>query len=462
MAQPTRPRATRRSAAGRKPQAMLGRLRRYSITNLFDTFNYDFDLDSHGLTLLTGVNGTGKSTILRTIDAVSTGSWSVLAQLPFTSLRLEFDSNRVINVECSAEEMTVSLSNEESWIHPFSPDADSDLAHIRLIERDLESLRETEEDLFAYERNLREREFLAGELAARREALTRRTYHLAQLRARHEHMPSWASQLSEMFPVLFITDQRLIIDSPRRSSERERTTRAAADEVARQIAYEISAAKSSYGNRSQALDHDFPQRVIGTIKNPPKVSDQELREQLDELTRRSESLEAVGLLARESVGEFEDLDLALANVMPLIQTYVADSRQKLAVLEPLRVKLQLFSEFLRQHYGQKRIVIDPDRGFTIRAGSRKTHPLPPSKLSSGEQQMMVLAHQILFKATTGTLVLIDEPELSLHVLWQATFVEDLAEMGKVNNLSFLLATHSPTLIGGREDLKRSLDKISRA
>ncbi len=74
---------------------------------------------------------------------------------------------------------------------------------------------------------------------------------------------------------------------------------------------------------------------------------------------------------------------------------------------------------------------------------------------------MVLAHQILFRATAGTLVLIDEPELSLHVLWQASFVQDLTQMGKVNNLSYLLATHSPTLIGGREDLKRSLDIIGR-
>jgi predicted ATP-binding protein involved in virulence len=59
-------------------------------------------------------------------------------------------------------------------------------------------------------------------------------------------------------------------------------------------------------------------------------------------------------------------------------------------------------------------------------------------------------------------VLIDEPELSLHVLWQASFIDDLAQMRKVNNLSFLLATHSPTLINGREDLKRSLDVLGRS
>jgi ABC-type glutathione transport system ATPase component len=101
-------------------------------------------------------------------------------------------------------------------------------------------------------------------------------------------------------------------------------------------------------------------------------------------------------------------------------------------------------------------VIDQELGFRVEVDG-SPNPLPPTRLSSGEQQILVLAHQILFAAKPKTLVLIDEPELSLHVVWQATFVDDLARMGSVADLSFLLATHSPTLIGGREDLKRSLN-----
>lgn len=455
MSETPTPPSRRRRAPKKAPKEKLGRLRRYKITDLFDTFNYDFDLDSHGPTLLTGVNGTGKSTILRTIDAVSTGSWTALATMPFKSLVLEFDTNRTLGIERSEEGTQISLTGEEAWNYPGRRAASYDIEEVRLLEREILSLRRYEDEHYSYPASDLERGRLR-EIAEQRFLLERR------LAGRSQSQPPWVSDLSTTFPVLFITDQRLIIDSPRQSSERERSTRTAADEVARQIAHEISAAKSAYGNRSQALDHDFPQRVIGTIKNPPNMSDQELRDQLEELTRKSASLEAVGLLAKESVSEFEDLDLALANVKPLIQTYVEDSRQKLAVLEPLRTKLQLFSDFLRQHYGHKRILLDPERGLTIATSARRPAPLTPSKLSSGEQQMMVLAHQILFKATEGTLVLIDEPELSLHVLWQSTFVEDLAEMGQVNNLSFLLATHSPTLIGGREDLKRSLDKLSKA
>lgn len=449
----TAPRSSARSrrTSSPKPLSKLGRLRTYRIENLFENFTYDFDLDSNGPTLLTGVNGTGKSTILRTIDAVSTCRWTTLAQVPFTSLALGFDTDRVLKVDRLEGGFNISLTGESSWKFTLVPEYEADRRLFIDLQREYAALRALEEEAPMSEHDLDE---------IRREAVERRLA-AEHYRTRQSPAPEWAAKLAELFPVLFITDQRLIIESPGRASGRERSTRAAADDVARQIVREMSAATSAYGNRSQALDHDFPQRVIGTIKNPPSVSDEDLRQQLDELTRRSESLEAVGLLAKESVGEFEDLDLALANVKPLIQTYVADSRQKLEVLEPLRIKLQLFSEFLRQHYTKKRIVFDPKDGFTIRTSQRSSTPLPPSKLSSGEQQMMVLAYQILFKATPGTLVLIDEPELSLHVLWQSTFVEDLAQMGKVNNLSFLLATHSPSLIGGRNDLKRSLDQMSR-
>jgi ABC-type glutathione transport system ATPase component len=113
-------------------------------------------------------------------------------------------------------------------------------------------------------------------------------------------------------------------------------------------------------------------------------------------------------------------------------------------------------EFLNQHYEAKRVEIDQEAGFVIRL--RDNSILNPAHLSSGEQQMLVLAYEILFRARRNTLVLIDEPELSLHVLWQDSFIDDLTRMGKAQNLTFLLATHSPALVGGRDDLRRSLDR----
>ena len=448
MASVSRSPRARRTPARRA----IGRLTRYEIRELFGIFNYSFDLDAQDITLLTGVNGTGKSTILRTIDAICTGNWLSLLEIPFKSLTLGFDNNRELTVNRpKGQSLVVGMTDEESWTlgdpgdDALFPGKEASFLRYNAILRDLERRRADSEISESMLRN-----------------------EIAHLRRRMLDVgtpPEWVEQLPSAFPVLFITDQRLIVDNPKRRGERETSeripTRVAADEAARQIAREISIAKSAYANRSQLLDRDLPQRVVRALGQSPRVSESVLRQRLDELTQQSKDLESVGLSPPDSVGEFENLDLGTAHVRSFMKVYIEDARMKLSILEPLRVKLQLFTEFLRQHYGRKYVQIDPERGLIIKVEDKEAPELQPSRLSSGEQQMLVLAHEILFKATPGTLVLIDEPELSLHVLWQASFVEDLAVMGKVNNLSFLLATHSPTLIGGREDLKRSLDVIGR-
>ncbi len=46
--------------------------------------------------------------------------------------------------------------------------------------------------------------------------------------------------------------------------------------------------------------------------------------------------------------------------------------------------------------------------------------LPLGKLSSGERQIILMFYTILFHSKNGGMVIIDEPEISLHVSWQQT------------------------------------------
>jgi predicted ATP-binding protein involved in virulence len=74
------------------------------------------------------------------------------------------------------------------------------------------------------------------------------------------------------------------------------------------------------------------------------------------------------------------------------------------------------------------------------------------KLSSGEQHEVVLLYELLFKTKQNTLILIDEPELSLHVVWQLQFLKDLQEITNLSEFDVLIATHSPQIIHDRWDL----------
>ena len=169
---------------------------------------------------------------------------------------------------------------------------------------------------------------------------------------------------------------------------------------------------------------------------------EELENELEEVASRRNLLQAVGLVLPDSLYPPRDLRLDDPRVRPVIETYIGDTKREYVVLEDLRARLALFTDFLNRHYKGKVVTPDAKTGFEIVL--RDTRDLlAPSDLSSGEQQILVLAYEVLFRAQPRTLVLIDEPELSLHVLWQDTFVDDLALMGRAQNLQFLLATHSP-------------------
>ena len=53
---------------------------------------------------------------------------------------------------------------------------------------------------------------------------------------------------------------------------------------------------------------------------------------------------------------------------------------------------------------------------------------------------------LLFSVEEGALVLIDEPEISLHVSWQLNFVSDVERIARLGNFQFVVATHSPQII----------------
>jgi predicted ATP-binding protein involved in virulence len=68
---------------------------------------------------------------------------------------------------------------------------------------------------------------------------------------------------------------------------------------------------------------------------------------------------------------------------------------------------------------------------------------------------------LLFKAPLGSLVLIDEPETSMHVAWQLEFLQDIEKIAKISGLSFIVATHSPDLINDKMDLCVDLSENTR-
>ena len=68
-----------------------------------------------------------------------------------------------------------------------------------------------------------------------------------------------------------------------------------------------------------------------------------------------------------------------------------------------------------------------------------------TELSSGEKQLFLRALSLKFLEVNNSVILIDEPEISLHPQWQRKIINLYESIGENNQL--IIATHSPHVIG---------------
>ena len=78
--------------------------------------------------------------------------------------------------------------------------------------------------------------------------------------------------------------------------------------------------------------------------------------------------------------------------------------------------------------------------------------LTMDSLSSGELNLITILYNLIFKTTSESIALIDEPEISLHMAWQQQFA-DLVKtiMEKQPGMQVIIASHSPFLTSGHDE-----------
>ena len=82
--------------------------------------------------------------------------------------------------------------------------------------------------------------------------------------------------------------------------------------------------------------------------------------------------------------------------------------------------------------------------FHGKKGETQTEELTPYQLSSGEKQMLVIMLTVLVENNEHYALLMDEPEISLHIEWQKGLLNLIRELNP--NVQIILSTHSPALI----------------
>lgn len=412
------------------------KIKRLIVKGLFHTFDHEIKFNNGGIVIVIGENGIGKTTLLQIINSIFTKNFDFLFSIVFDSIEVHF--NRVLwIIEKEKENLKISNININKHFIINPNDKDSFPLHRNLIQID----------------DNRWLDPRIGRIFTR-ESLINRFGHdpLAQ----SMDIPEWFEELVEENRVIFIQTQRLY----RTDYERDRdynSLKYMVKDYSDELVKLLQLNNTLFTSKSIQLDSTFPIRLLKVLKSSNKNFNQIINE-INSLNSYRSLLSSVGIIDKQD-DEFisKSLDTIVDNptALSILDLYISDNKQKLDVFRDTAKKLEILLKIINKRFKHKKLVIDKQEGFKVRSNF-ENRDINVEKLSSGEQNELIIFYTLLFKTNRNDLVLIDEPEISLHIAWQQQLIDDLREIANETGVSLLISTHSPDIIGDNWSLVQTL------
>ena len=120
-------------------------------------------------------------------------------------------------------------------------------------------------------------------------------------------------------------------------------------------------------------------------------------------------------------------------------------------------RLQGFQQFVEtSKFLGKKYRITMSNGLQFYAENEERSMLGFGQLSLGEQHIISQIYTMFFSPMPFQLVLVDEPELSFHLMWQMQYLENIKAVQNMRKCAFLIATHSTQVFEGKFELTTDL------
>ncbi|MFA7403931.1 MAG: AAA family ATPase [Pelobacteraceae bacterium] len=455
------------------------KIKKIQVKGLFGTFDHIINMNlSAGVTIVIGENGLGKTIILEMLQALFDGKYQFFTNVSFKSFIIYFDDkvkwtvkNNMTDVKNSYVEL-IQQAGKVINSHKLTGFDDKHVVRMAMsITRDYDYFRRVGTRQWEDRRNgeICDALDIVNRYGHRRHAYyndsnySRMHYDhpemLSLFDSRETVPPEWFFARQKAINVILIKTQRLLaLDSP--DQKPTNTVEKYSDQISKIIKSKLAESTEL----SSKLDRTYPNRLIDRLNKTTHVSDEDLNEQLAKLEIKRKLLDEVGLIEIEKDTHLFNFKFANEVVKDVLMLYVKDSFEKLQIFDATAAKIQLFLSIINKRFKHKKLHVDREKGFVLKSTVLKNEKgeyqgIPVNKLSSGEQNELVLFYELIFKAGKNSLILIDEPEISLHISWQNTFIDDLREINRLNSLDILIATHSPDIISNNWDLKVELKGV---
>lgn len=423
------------------------KLKSLKIEALFNTFSYDLHFDGQDKYLiLTGINGYGKTTILNMISSLVNKDLYYFYIVPFASIAFEFEDGSVLSLSSdrvadaisadvpvrSGRRLIIDMRESDGkTIGSFCMDAATiarvmktnyHFSHIIINNRLKEDYESTEfYQVMKDEGLLNAIMQITGENAE-------------QMMMRLDAFKASYIEAERTVECRYLRPKNTVPNLEHRDLKWYLI-----DHLASDFRYMLNNEYANYVKYSQQVDSDFINQAISSSQ----VYDRETYDsEREKLFVRAKELELLGLIPHMDVKAYDETNAKM------LTAYIVAQNEKMDFYNTLLNKIRLFSKLVEERgFVNKNMSITVKDGFRFRAEGNGFIDL--SLLSSGEQNEVVMLYTLVFSVGDDSMLLIDEPENSLHVLWQKKFMRTIEEVSSVKNLFVIVATHSPQIIGTR-------------
>jgi len=440
------------------------KLKKFTADGVYDFLNFDIKFNDD-LTFLVGGNGSGKSTVLKLINAILTPNLKDIFLTPFIRMSL--------TVEIDDTSHTVNIINEEEYISFLLSSIEGDILKIEKIqdEDELGYILSRHEEPRDYYNNI----FLENKHHAVFNFIHEINVPIFLGLNRRDNMDEDINTFSNEIERIRMSHHKKVIRRNRYINGSLGQSLLETEEIIRNAYEKIRRFEDAQrmNLRDNIILSAFSMTDLNDVIGDNKIVPMNLKEQREILERKEEieqTLQKMGIRNTKLSGamnsffsQIEELSssspsegINLAWLINKSQIDMISSLVKLIDENNKKVEkrfknINKFKDILNHFFkdSKKKIMIDNIGNIKIQKPNGKLTNI--GSLSSGERQLLVIFSHLIFKneSNPSGIFVIDEPELSLHLKWQKEFIENALECSPKTQLIF--ATHSPEIILGNED-----------
>lgn len=187
--------------------------------------------------------------------------------------------------------------------------------------------------------------------------------------------------------------------------------------------------------------------------NIKKHSDEDLTENEIEIALNRVGARIKDEIKAKIIKEFSDNKLK-DNIYLL--NFILNLVKKNKSLEYIDKKIKIFEEKCNEYLYNKKFIYNPSAVTLEIVSEKQGKQIDISKLSSGEKQIISTFSKIYLEDNPKLIILFDEPELSLSIDWQESFIYDI--VNSENCIFSISVTHSPFIFVNLMDKTTELNK----